>query len=90
MGDWNSSPKSEVLTEMRKFVTVVSDETRGTFHGRPSAGPEGELQYCIDYIAIDSAHAPQWQVVSRRTIPDETTSDHKPIVAVIESADARR
>ena len=83
MGDWNSSPESEVLTEMRKFVTVVSDETRGTFHGRPSAGPENELQYCIDYIAIDSAHAPQWKVVSRRTIPDEMTSDHKPIVVTI-------
>ena len=82
-GDWNSSPTSEVLTEMRKFLTVVSDETKGTFHGRPTNGPDGELTHCIDYIAIDSAHAPKWKVVSRRTIPDQTTSDHKPIVVTI-------
>ena len=82
-GDWNARPQSEVLTEMRKFMTVVSDETKSTFHGRPSAGPAGEQVHCIDYIAIDSAHAPKWKVVERRTIPDETTSDHKPIVVTI-------
>ena len=83
-GDWNARPQSEVLTEMRKFMTVVSDESKSTFHGRPSAGPAGEQVHCIDYIAIDSAHAPKWKVVERRTIQDETTSDHKPIVVTIE------
>ena len=83
MGDWNSRPQSDVLAGLRKFVTVVSDETGRTFHGRPSAGPEAEQEYCIDYIAIDSAHAPDWKVVSRRTVKDETTSDHKPIVVTV-------
>ena len=82
-GDWNSTPASGVLTEMRKFLTVVSDETKGTFHGHPSAGPDVGQKHCIDYIAIDSAHAPKWKVVERRTIQDSTTSDHKPIVVTI-------
>ena len=83
MGDWNSRPQSEVLAGLRKFVTVVSDETGRTYHGHPSDGPEAEQECCIDYIAIDSAHAPDWKVVSRRTVKDETTSDHKPIVVTL-------
>ena len=90
MGDWNARPQSDVLTAMRSFLTVVSDETGRTFQGRKVDGPAAEQEYCIDYIAIDSAHAPKWRVSSRKTVPDVITSDHKPIVAVIESADARR
>ncbi len=90
MGDWNARPKSDVLTAMRSFLTVVSDETGRTFHGRKVDGPAAEQEYCIDYIAIDSAHAPKWRVSSRKTVPDVITSDHKPIVAVIESVDAQR
>ena len=89
-GDWNARPKSDVLTAMRSFLTVLSDETGRTYHGRKESGPAAEQEHCIDYIAIDSAHAPKWRVASRKTIPDEITSDHKPIVAVIESVDAPR
>lgn len=84
MGDWNARPKSEVLTEMRKFLTVVSDETGRTFHGRPVNGPAAEQELCIDYIAIDGAHAPKWKVAMRKTVMDEVTSDHKPIVVTVE------
>ena len=83
MGDWNSRPQSEVLAEMRKFVKVISDETGRTYHGRPSDGPAAEQEYCIDYIAMDSAHAREWKVVSRQTVKDETTSDHKPITVTV-------
>ena len=85
MGDWNARPQSDVLTAMRKFLTVISDETGRTFHGRPVKGPEKEQEFCIDYIAVDSAHAPGWKVVERKTIADEITSDHKPIVVTVES-----
>ena len=90
MGDWNARPQSEVLTAMRSFLTVLSDETGRTYHGRKVDGPAAEQEHCIDYIAIDSAHAPKWRVSSRKTVPDVITSDHKPIVAVIESVDTRR
>ena len=90
MGDWNARPNSDVLTAMRSFLTVVSDETGRTYHGRKVDGPAAEQEHCIDYIAIDSAHAPKWRVSSRKTVLDEVTSDHKPIVAVIESVDAPR
>ena len=85
MGDWNARPQSEVLASMRKFMTVISDETGRTYHGKPAQGPEKEQEYCIDYIAIDSAHAPRWKVSGRKTIADETTSDHKPITVTVES-----
>ena len=83
MGDWNARPQSDVLTGLRKFLTVVSDETKSTFHGRPENGPKKDQTRCIDYIAIDSAHAPKWKVVSRKTVMDEETSDHKPIVVTL-------
>ncbi len=85
MGDWNARPQSEVLASMRKFVTVISDETGRTYHGKPAQGPEREQEYCIDYIAIDSVHAPRWKVSGRKTIADEITSDHKPITVTVES-----
>lgn len=78
-GDWNAIRTSNVLDEMRKGVVVISDETGRTFHG-PSA-PKGP--FCIDYIAIDKENSNDWIVLSRETVQDEITSDHKPIIVSI-------
>ena len=85
MGDWNTRPQSDVLTSLRGFLTVLSDETGRTFHGRTTQAPPLDQDFCIDYIAVDSGHAADWRVTARRTIPDEITSDHKPIVVTVAS-----
>jgi len=84
MGDWNSLPNSTVLTEMRQYLKVLSDENARTYHGHPSNGPSGTVSdFCIDYIAVDNAHADSVQVFDRITVPDEVTSDHKAIAIKI-------
>lgn len=82
-GDWNALPDSPVLAEFGKFLTVVSEITGRTYHGSTSNDPGKDTGFCIDYIAIDSKHAAEWKVLSRETVADETTSDHKPITATV-------
>ena len=35
--------------------------------------------FCIDYIAVDAAHADAFTVVDRGVVADRTTSDHAPV-----------
>ena len=87
-GDWNSLPDSDVLKELEKFLTVISDIGGRTFHGSSVAGP-GELNgkrpgsYCIDYIAVDSAHASEFKVCDARVVEERRASDHAPIVVTV-------
>ena len=81
-GDWNATPKSETLAAMRDFMTVVSKEDCRTFHGFKNHPPESE--YCIDYIAVDSAHAAKVKVKDAHATPDAVASDHNPIAAIVE------
>ena len=84
MGDWNSLPNSTVLTGMREYLKVLSDEQARTYHGHPSNGPSGTTSdFCIDYIAVDNAHADPVQVLERVTVPDEIVSDHKAIAVKV-------
>ena len=79
-GDWNSLPDSPVLNELRGFLRVVSRTDCRTFHGKSSAGPSGAAKdFCIDYIAVDSAHAGSFMVVDRDVILDRISSDHAPV-----------
>ena len=86
-GDWNARPDSEVLRAFREFLTVVSDQTGRTYHGRSEMGPNGELldktPYCIDYIAVDNLHAPKFDVVDTHVVEDRISSDHAPVVATL-------
>lgn len=87
MGDWNSMPESAVLKGLKRFLTVVSDESGATFHGGKSDPTElANRDHCIDYIAVDTAHRGDYAVRGRRTIPDTYNSDHMPIVVEIEPA----
>ena len=89
-GDWNATPDSEVLKSLRGFLTVISDTNGRTFHGRPTAGPIAGLRdddpFCIDYIAVDSAHAREFEVVDTHVVEDRSTSDHAPVVATVSFA----
>ena len=87
-GDWNALPDSAVLNEFGKFLKVVSDVNACTFHGSAKAGPK-ELsdktakKRCIDYIAVDSAHASHFSVSDARVVEDRVASDHAPTVATV-------
>ena len=87
-GDWNSQPDSDVLKKLGEFLTVVSDIRGRTFHGSSGAGPKnlnGKTldSYCIDYIAVDSAHASQFKVSDVRVVEERRASDHAPIVVTV-------
>ena len=83
-GDWNDTPPSKPLMAMRSFMTILFDTTKRTFHDFKPSGPVNA--YCIDYIAVDSSSAKRIVVRDSHVVPDETTSDHSPVVASISVA----
>lgn len=80
-GDWNATPKSKTLGAMRKFMTVLSTESRRTFHG--FKGDRIAKNYCIDYIAVDKTHAEAVAVRETHVTEEPVASDHNPVVAVL-------
>ena len=80
-GDWNATPTSKPLAAMRLFMTILSDTKGRTFHGFKPNNPA--TPYCIDYIAVDSLSAKRIVVRDSHVVPDVTTSDHSPVVAVV-------
>ena len=84
-GDWNARPTSKTLSDFRRFMTVLSDESTRTFHGfRWHEMKKGE--HCIDYIAVSSMDAKRVVVRESHVVPDVTTSDHSPVVATVAPA----
>jgi endonuclease/exonuclease/phosphatase family metal-dependent hydrolase len=83
-GDWNSLPDSSVLADLSRFLRVLSPTDGRTYHGRPANGPSGTTtDFCIDYIAVDSVHAPQFTVVDSGVVADRVSSDHAPIFVTL-------
>ena len=76
-GDWNAKPVSETLDAMRKSLTILSLEKCRTFHGFKPYEPGSER--CIDYVAVDSAHAGSFTVNDTHIVEDRDTSDHFPV-----------
>ena len=76
-GDFNASPESQEIAEMKKDFTILSDTTKPTFRAdSPSK--------CIDYIMVDSAHSDHVRVSSYETIADPVATDHCGIVLKVE------
>ena len=89
-GDWNASPDSAVLKDLKTFVTVLSPENRATYHPGMKADDETpNHRRCIDYLTVDPAHAAQYEVVRREVIDDRKTSDHRPVVVELRKTAAR-
>lgn len=86
-GDWNAEPNSRTLEAIRGFMTVISDEHSCTFHGRKDYPPA--KKYCIDYIAVDSAHAACCSVAESYVVKDISASDHN-LVSVEVKLERRR
>lgn len=81
VGDWNATPKSKTLAALKEFMTIISKEDCRTFHGFKNHPPESE--YCIDYIAVDSAHAAKVKVEDAHVTLDAVASDHNPIAVAV-------
>ena len=81
-GDWNAEPKSQTLAEFSRFMKILSAEKGRTYFGFKTHAPESE--YCIDYIAVDKRGAGKFAVRETYVVPDVVTSDHCPVVAVVE------
>ena len=72
-GDFNVSPESETIAELKKGMTILNDTSVLTF---PSSGPKR----CIDYIMVDTPHANRVTVSEKRVIPDPGATDHCAVV----------
>jgi endonuclease/exonuclease/phosphatase family metal-dependent hydrolase len=83
-GDWNAKPASETLAEFRKSMKILSAEKGRTYFGFKTHAPESEC--CIDYIAVDKRSAKKFSVRETYVVSDIVTSDHCPVVAVVEKA----
>ena len=69
-GDWNTRPNSDMLKRIKEFVTILSPTDRPTVN---------DFGNCIDYIAVDTAHAKDFEVVATDVIQELVVSDHRPI-----------
>jgi len=84
-GDWNNEPDSETLKRVREFMTILSDEKTRTYTGFREKPKDDEI--CIDYIAVDSAHADKVFVRERRVTQACFASDHNPVFVSLEVKD---
>lgn len=90
-GDWNSLPESETLADMGKFMVVLSGRLEATYHGDLDCAPaemSRAKDHCIDYIAVDRAHAADFEVGESRVLPERTASDHAPLLVEFEKGPA--
>ena len=75
-GDWNTQPGSDMLKRMQEFLTILS-KTNATTVVRGN--------HCIDYVAVDKAHAKDFVVADAQVVPELVVSDHRPIYVDIKS-----
>ena len=76
-GDWNARPDSPFLDAMRESFAILSPTDGGTC---PADKPRG----CIDYIAVDKAHADSVRVREAFVADEPLASDHRPVVVRLE------
>lgn len=82
-GDWNARPDDPPIRAIKRFMTVLSPQDKRTFTAfRRETGQAGDS--CIDYIAVNSAHAGRWRVTYRGVVTDVKLSDHQPVVVDLE------
>jgi endonuclease/exonuclease/phosphatase family metal-dependent hydrolase len=84
-GDWNATPDSDELKGIGGFARVISATEVFTFHGLKKDGSKSaDYGKCIDYVAVDAAHARSVKVLSARTVDDRLSSDHAPITVTVD------
>ena len=73
-GDWNDTPDSELLQEMTKYFTILSDSK--------ASYPANEPQECLDYVALFKGHS--IETLESTVIDEPEASDHRPVVVKLE------
>ena len=72
-GDWNDEAESPALAKMREGFQLLSQTDAPTFFGYKP----GTTARCIDYIAVDAAHAASVKIAApSRVVRAEGVSDH--------------
>ena len=72
-GDWNVEPGSPVIRAFEEHFAILTDPGACTW-------PADQPNQCIDYIAVDKAHAGRVEVRSAEVIAEPMASDHRPVV----------
>lgn len=87
-GDWNAFPDSELVAGISSFAKVISLTETSTFHGMNKDSGKWRASKsrgkCIDYIAVDAAHAGSVEVSAARTVEDRISSDHAPVTVIVD------
>lgn len=73
-GDWNDVPDSELLKEMTKYFTILSNNE--------ASYPANEPQECLDYVALFKGHPVE--TLESTVIDEPEASDHRPVVVKLE------
>lgn len=84
-GDWNAVPDSPELKGISEFAKVISRTDCSTFHGLKKDGSKSSAYgTCIDYVAVDAAHAGSVKVFASRAVEDRLSSDHAPVTVIVD------
>lgn len=75
-GDWNAFPGDATLRRVARGFRLLSGTDEPTF---PADAPDR----CIDYIAVDGAHAPLFAGGSSRVVDEPAASDHRPLLVTL-------
>ena len=78
-GDWNARPDDDTLRRIGRGFLVLSDPRVPTF---PADAPDR----CIDYVAVDRAHADAFRGAVARVVDEPSASDHRPVLLDLPSA----
>ena len=75
-GDFNSTPDSPFIQELKKHFTILSDTRRLT-------APADKPNCTIDYVIVDNAHAKDVTVEEFKVLNEPEASDHRPLAIKI-------
>ncbi len=75
-GDWNAEPGDATLRRIGRSFQILSGTDAPTY---PADAPER----CIDYVAVDRAHAPLFAGSTSRVVDEPAASDHRPLLVCV-------
>ena len=75
-GDWNARPRSRAVRDLGSGFRLLSSPRLPTH-------PADIPRKCIDYIAVDAAHAPQFAVAEATVVDEPSASDHRPVLVCV-------